>query len=233
MTLKAVLDTRARRLWSQIEGTSTPPRPTGTLPRLNSEDYKKYQTYFNTRVQTLADDLASGNLTVQQWKNQMAREIERLHLTAGILGRGGLDAMSRDDLRRINRAVGSQLQYLDNWSWELRSDIRQGKVLSSGQIAARGRMYGGAANATMQDAALARAGIPELPARPGDGSTDCLTNCKCKWQIKKVGDGDWDCYWRLSPAEHCPTCLARAKAWKPLRIRGGVIQPFDSAGLFT
>ncbi len=61
-----------------------------------------------------------------------------------------------------------------------------------------------------------------LPAMPGDGTTQCLTHCKCAWEIETLaGDGNADAYWRLGAAEHCQTCTQRAHEWSPLQIRGG------------
>ena len=65
-----------------------------------------------------------------------------------------------------------------------------------------------------------------LPALPGDGTSQCLTHCRCKWRIDVLdrGVGDYDCFWELQPAEHCQTCLERAKEWSPLRIRNFEVQ---------
>ena len=62
-----------------------------------------------------------------------------------------------------------------------------------------------------------------LPAWPGDGTTICLTNCKCRWSINilSIERGDYNATWRLGAAEHCRTCRQRARAWKKLRVRGG------------
>lgn len=64
-------------------------------------------------------------------------------------------------------------------------------------------------------------GLP-LPAYPGDGTSQCMTSCKCSWNIVPLdkNQGDYDAYWVMSPAEHCQTCLQRAHDWNPLQIRG-------------
>ena len=64
-----------------------------------------------------------------------------------------------------------------------------------------------------------------LPAMPGDGTSQCLTRCRCSWDITKLeGDGNYDCTWVMSDAEHCQTCRQRATDWAPLRVREGIVQ---------
>ena len=62
-------------------------------------------------------------------------------------------------------------------------------------------------------------GLPELPAYPRDGSTQCRMNCNCRWRgpIKK-SDTEYWVYWELRPGESCPDCIRRAKEWAPLKF---------------
>jgi len=55
---------------------------------------------------------------------------------------------------------------------------------------------------------------------------NCLTRCRCHWRIEVLDKekGDYDCFWELSPVEHCQTCKERAKAWNPLQIREFIVQ---------
>lgn len=79
----------------------------------------------------------------------------------------------------------------------------------------------------------ARSGFPHglrLPAMPNDGTSFCsiTTSCRCSWDVQVRGDG-WDCTWTLGQADHCPTCLDRAKMWAPLRIESPVARSTSSA----
>ena len=47
------------------------------------------------------------------------------------------------------------------------------------QITARARMYMGASREAYEKGNMRAYGVPDLPYWPGDGSTVCLTNCKC------------------------------------------------------
>lgn len=54
-------------------------------------------------------------------------------------------------------------------------------------------------------------------------NSECLTNCKCEWEIGYRMDSSGKrthllATWKLHPAEHCPTCLERAATWNPLEF---------------
>lgn len=226
--MKASLAQRARNLFSRIRERLTAPTVT-SVPRVDMRGFARYTEYFNQRCETLARDLASGRLNVDTWRDAMRVELERLHTTARVVGRGGIDGMSAADIDAINAQVSRQAEYLNAWADGLRKETE----LDARAITNRARLYAGNANETLQSSTVARLGLPELPAYPGDGTTECMVNCHCRWQIRKLSDGDYDVTWVLGRAEHCPTCQARARAWSPLQVRAGVIQPFNRSGLFT
>ncbi|KPV42211.1 hypothetical protein SE17_44475, partial [Kouleothrix aurantiaca] len=61
-----------------------------------------------------------------------------------------------------------------------------------------------------------------LPAMPGDGTSPCLTHCRCAWDVTALeGEQNYDCTWTLGDTEHCQVCKQRAVEWAPLRIRNG------------
>jgi len=67
-----------------------------------------------------------------------------------------------------------------------------------------------------------KAGSLPLPFYPGDGSSECLGNCYCRWRIDWLDEanGDADAYWELGASEdHCQTCPSRNAA-NPYRFRG-------------
>lgn len=207
-----------RRVWGVI--TNAVQRRT-SAPRIQDRAFRQYLNYYDKQITSLAQRLANGDITVAQWRNAMADEITKLHLTADVAGTGGLSNYTVNDLNRVQSHVDTQLEYLDNWV----SDLRTQTEYNPDAIIARARLYGSNATSTVQGAFAAALGINDLPANPGDGTTNCLTNCRCKWDFKKLdGDGNWDCYWNLGIAEHCPTCKARSRIWSPLKIRNGKIE---------
>jgi hypothetical protein len=68
-------------------------------------------------------------------------------------------------------------------------------------------------------------GIPDLPAWPGDGSTECLTNCRCHWEFEPW-QGYINCYWIIDwEAENCQDCIDRYHLWNPWRTKSSLPQP--------
>lgn len=213
----------ARAAWRRIVD-----RASGLLvdqpPSIDTDGLQRYRDHFNKQVDDLAQRLSTGDITVNQWQRAMGEEIERLHLTGWAIGRGGVSNMGRNDLRQVQRKIGEQKQYLDRWAGELRQQRRRGEEFSSSTVANRAKLYGGASNATVNQANTASIGLPRLPQYPGDGRTRCRTNCHCTVGIQKLrGDGNWNVTWKLGSAEHCEDCEELARQWNPLRIRGGVI----------
>ena len=74
-----------------------------------------------------------------------------------------------------------------------------------------------ASSQSFEKAKVASRGIPDLPDYPGSGRTECMTNCKCYWNIKET-ETEWLCYWSLSNVEHCDSCIDRSNRWNPLVI---------------
>ncbi|MCL5460389.1 hypothetical protein M3M33_17255, partial [Loigolactobacillus coryniformis] len=66
-------------------------------------------------------------------------------------------------------------------------------------------MYMEASSQSFEKAKVSSRGIPDLPDYPGSGRTECMTNCKCYWNIKET-ETEWLCYWSLSNVEHCDSC---------------------------
>ena len=159
--------------------------------------------------------LVSGG-SVDRWERQMMDAIARGHAAAAIAGtaeRLGVEAgskllnernLSRAERQAIKEAVAGQLPYLRKFA----DDVRSGR-LSDAQIAARAGLYAGATRATWGAARWAGTG---LPAMPGDGSSECLTQCGCAWAFRDDGYS-----WERGKNDSCPTCISREAQWRPWR----------------
>lgn len=170
----------------------------------------------------LAEQLRRNEITLSQWEKGMRQTIKDTYIDMYSVGAGGRNALSQKDWGRIGAMVKEQYG-VNGYLKGFYNDIASGN-LSEGQIAARSRMYINSANE-----ALWKGITNELPTKPGqnyplpfypgDGSTECLTNCKCQWDIVQTDNG-YDAYWRLSNAEHCPTCEDRANdpRYQPYQI---------------
>lgn len=167
---------------------------------------------FYDKSDILAEKVFTGNLTIGAWEEAMRAELRQLHSSAAAIAKGGWDNMTSADWGRLGTPLREQYKYLHGFASTI---AEQSDTISLRAIQARARMYGRASNNT---AALIQAGAvieSLLPWMPGDGSTRCLVNCKCRWVLKvvkidkKSGDKTVRAVWRLSPAEHCEDCVDR------------------------
>jgi len=161
--------------------------------------------------------LTENNLTLAEWERLVRRALVEYHLAAWMVGAES-ETIPQVVWGRLVREVNAQLEYLRQFRLEIQTE-------AAFQVGwqERAQMY---AESIKVPYWRGHTKVLPLPAMPAQG-TQCLTNCACRWEIKKVDEkrGDYDCYWRLEPGkEHCQTCLERSEQWNPLRIRGGVLQ---------
>lgn len=153
---------------------------------------------------------------VAAWEAELERALRDYHAAAYLAGSG---ARTPDQVRpparvAIERDIATQLAYLRRFGVTIRENATWEKGWKT-----RAQSY---ADAIQVPYWRGRTKMLPLPAMPGEGS-QCLTHCRCSWEIVTVdaAANDYDCYWRMSDAEHCQTCLERAATWSPLEIRGG------------
>ncbi|GAB4528053.1 MAG: hypothetical protein OHK0046_46520 [Anaerolineae bacterium] len=222
---------RARRLLSAIM-TRRPSDPDeaaadGLPDTLRRDLLDRYRAGFDDRVQVLAERLGQGELSPREFIAQMRIEVRTLHIFGMAAGKGGFTNLSAADSEAIERAVREQFRYLERWGRQL----EQMSTLNAAQVGNRARLYGGAANETLERAADVAVGLPTLPFYPGK-DTECMTNCGCRWRrVKLEGYRNWDCYWVRSKDDSCRTCIAREQMCNPLRVRGGQVMPVAGAEL--
>lgn len=168
----------------------------------------------------LAERVAGGELSPADWNALFREDIKREYIRQYIAGRGGQGNMTASDWGSLGGMLAEQYRYLDAFA----AEIAEGS-LTVGQIGVRARMYIASAREAYERANARAYGVVGLPYYPGDGSTACLTNCKCYWDIQEVRDEDgnlrgWHCTWRLTARESCDTCIGRAGDYAPLFIAG-------------
>ena len=162
-------------------------------------------------------DYANDAITLQTYRDNVARTIKDTYIDMYAMGAGGRNNLTQADWGRIGAMVKEQYQYLDN----LFLQIERGEITHA-QALARLNMYINSANEALWKAHTRGLSFT-LPAYPGDGSTQCLTNCKCSWKIEKV-PGGYDCYWIVNLlAENCPDCIRRGVEWNPWSWREEVL----------
>lgn len=170
----------------------------------------------------------AGEITTRQWYDAMASQIRQNRLGARALGVGGVDNLSAKDLEEVARVTRRELSYLAQFR-----DAIDNELITERQAMARSAMYFGGAREQAERGFQDAIGLPPMPAEPGV-RTICRRNCKCSWQYVKLdGNGNWDCFWKRSPVDSCETCIARERAFNPLKIRNGIIQPFPTANIYA
>jgi hypothetical protein len=157
--------------------------------------------------------LLSHNIDLQQWVLEMRRQTKTAYINEYLLARGGRGNMTQRDWGRLGGLLKRQYEYIQNFA----RDIDAGKA-SGGQIRTRARMYVNGATQAFERAKAESQGLPRLPQYPGDGQTQCRSNCQCGLHYEET-DTHWNVFWRLGVAEHCPDCVRLAEEWKPLVVQ--------------
>lgn len=179
-----------------------------------------------TTSDTFAENLVTDVFTIAMWERLMRAELKLSYIQQWLLGRGGVGEMDSNDWLEIVDLLNIQYGYLREFVTELVSES-----VTPGQLRNRSRMYFSSSRQAFEKGKGRALGWPRLPAYPGDGSTLCVTNCRCDWSIARRGD-KWLCTWNLDsrPAViHCSSldedgmgrpygCIERAVKWNPLVI---------------
>lgn len=154
---------------------------------------------------------------VEKWLRDMAKLIAQYFGAAWMSGQDSPD-LDAGEVEQVIDQVQAEVGFLRKFALEV-----QGAEEFQAGWEKRAESY---ANGIKAPYWSGKTKVLPLPAMPGDGTSQCLTNCRCKWEVRTLdeGAGNWDAYWRLGQADHCQTCIERARQWAPLRIRDGVLQ---------
>lgn len=170
------------------------------------------------RAERLTERLIGGQLLVTEWESEMRWIIKDAYGAAYMLGRGGRFQMTFRDWGFLGRALSEQYRYLNNFAAQLVA----GSV-TEGRTRMRANLYPLSARQVMSRGSTYALGGPELPAHPGDGSSECLGNDGCWWDLESttLGDGSagWNAFWRRTKTDSCVTCIRREREWAPLVVR--------------
>lgn len=160
----------------------------------------------------LAQRLASGDVTIQQWTLAMRELIERAYVEEYALGKGGTHNLFAGDMATLATLLAGQYAYLQVFAQQVAAG-----VLSADQVAARAALYMASATHAFGRGQSAAYGPLVLPAYPGDGQSICGVRCRCNWRIEEYEDR-WECFWELNPADHCADCIENNLLWSPLVV---------------
>lgn len=173
-------------------------------------------TYFNV-VDRYGIDSTQAVVAQSLARVDLERMLRSIHTQAALLGGGG--ELSDDAKGILQEIVNQDGDYLNNFMTVLPNLSREQALFRSG-------LYVDTARNTMND--IVSLEMPTLPVYPKDrDKLDCGQWCTCTLDVHFLfGSGNYDVYWDLDPEvkEACDSCITLSQIWKPLRIRGGVIQ---------
>jgi len=179
------------------------------------------------QTDALLYELFNGEITVEAWE-QLMGELIGLGATTGYMVGAGSEVIPPKASDYLTQAIAQQLAFLSGFALVIAANQLGNKFDDTNfdsRWFGRARQYNRTAVEQYWRAnTSAKLGVDDmpLPAYPGDGTSQCLKNCKCRWRIEVIGDiedGNADAYWELGVAEHCQTCVERHRAWNPLQIR--------------
>jgi len=157
----------------------------------------------------------------QAFELEFRKLLKENYLAQYLTGKGGDAALQQSDYGRIGGMLAEQYKYLkgfidDIWAGRYNDTPTTVRVK---QLQARMEMYFRSAREAYGRGKALAVGFPidKLPAIPGDGSSECRTNCLCSWVYDET-ETEHLATWTLSVAEHCPTCVRRSQEWNPFRI---------------
>jgi hypothetical protein len=166
---------------------------------------------FYSDAGSLAEDLFTGGLSLGDWEARMHDYIKEIYTSSGAIAKGGWGEMTQSDWGRIGAALKKQYKYLHGFAQDIAANRDN---IALGSIQARANMYGNSAGYMVMLLSVDGDILSQLPWLPKDGSTECLTNCKCVWVCtivnKKPDVQTVRAVWRLRPAEHCEDCADRS-----------------------
>ena len=139
-------------------------------------------------IRRLVNQLGNGEITVQEYLLSIRRHIKKTYLGEWLLGKGGVNAMTANDVRLVGIHVHRQYEFLQNFV----EQIRNGE-LSVAQIRSRTEMYIHSATQAYERGQASSYDV-DLPEYPGDGNQLCLSRCKCRWEIVRT-DTEIQAHW--------------------------------------
>ena len=163
------------------------------------------------RAGYLVDSLVDGTMTVQAFDRELRARVKRVYVTEYLLGRGGRYAMTADDRQVLGDLVHESSVFVRSFVERVAAgDFTEAEVRSR----TRGHVSA-AVKAHERAKARSYSADLDLPAYPGDGSTKCVGNCRCRWDVREKDD-QWEATWKTKGgAGGCEDCERRGGEWNP------------------
>jgi hypothetical protein len=172
----------------------------------------RFLDHMESEARRTSARLVDGSLTAAGWEVEMQSSVVTGYTAMALLGRGGREAMQPPDLAPVGAAIGQQFDYLKRFREEV-----AGGAVSEAALLSRAALYPASAGSAFERGRAQAFGISDLPAYPGDGSTSCLGNCRCSWDLQETDEGI-EATWQIESGDSCDDCLENAQNWAPLLL---------------
>lgn len=159
------------------------------------------------RADELTTQLWDGRVTLAGWRRGMRDMLKETYTIQYVLAKGGRGMMTPRDWGILGQMLRGQYEALNDFTKQL-----AGGKYAIGEIGRakwRSRLYVDSSAQAFERAKTETHGLPRLPYYPGDGSTVCVTKCKCQWVIRQR-QNTIEAVWTLGAADHCTDCIIRA-----------------------
>lgn len=191
-------------------------------PLSDVDDIRRYSNALRLmserRMEALTRDLINGKVKLADWQTQMKAELRRSNHEQFVVGKGGVRAnINRREYLQLGPELKRQYRYLDRFAADIQAKAEAGQPIAF--AVERAKLYARSTQASMW-----RSAVPvKLPQVPRDGQTECRTNCKCRldFAYERGKEGQVTAVlvtWKLSPAEHCLSCIQLSREWNPKRF---------------
>ena len=127
-------------------------------------------------IKKLGRDYAAGKLSLSDWVLKSREMIKQTYIDQYILGHGGRNSMSQADWGRLGQMLRKQYGFLEHFALDLESGRyvdADGNILGDA-IGSRLALYVNSSAQAYERGHVLGQGVPDLPAYPGDGSSECL-----------------------------------------------------------
>lgn len=178
-----------------------------TIRQLRDDFITSQHSFVDDLTATLADD----SISLSKWEAELWDRIKLTYEAEFLAGRGGREVFTELDRAALGRMLRDQRSFLRAFAESIKSG-----TMTEKKIAARAKLYINSATQSFEKG-KSQAWDVVLPAYPGDGSTICLANCKCHWEISQRVNRV-NAFWKLASSEHCTDCVDRGVRWSPYSV---------------
>jgi len=136
-----------------------------------TDEMRRHQQATFGALDSMTQNLYSGNITLEQWQTGVAQELKQAHLAQSMFANGGKHNMTSVEYGRVGGTLADEYRYLNNFA----QGIANGTI-SEAQAQARIRQYGKATQQSYwREYSQAREGKQvNWIVNPGENCTDCL-----------------------------------------------------------